>query len=58
MDAEKYCRDIKDYIIKMKSLNNLVGMSGMTLRSTIKRQLLRDMRRRISIIPSTDLNDE
>jgi hypothetical protein len=31
MDAEKYSGDIEDYIVKMKRLNNLVGMSGVTL---------------------------
>jgi hypothetical protein len=36
MDAEKYSGDIKDYIVKMKRLNNLVEMSGVTLRTTIK----------------------
>ena len=30
MDAEKYSGDIEDYIVKMKRLNNLVGMSGVT----------------------------
>jgi hypothetical protein len=58
MDAEKYSGDIEDYIVKMKRLNNLVGMSGVTLRTTIKRQLPKDFRRRISLMPSTDLDDE
>jgi hypothetical protein len=58
MDAEKYSRDIEDYIVKMKRLNNLVRMSGVTLRTTIERQLLKDLRRRISLMPSTDLGDE
>jgi hypothetical protein len=31
MDAEKYSGDIEDYIVKMKRLNNLVGISGVTL---------------------------
>jgi hypothetical protein len=58
MDAEKYSGDIEDYIVKMKRLNNLVGMSGVTLRTTIERQLPKDLRRRISLMPSTDLDDE
>jgi hypothetical protein len=58
MNAEKYSGDINDYIVKMKRLKNLVGMSGVTLRTTIKRQLLKDLRRRITLMPSTDLNDE
>jgi hypothetical protein len=58
MDAEKYSGDIEDYIVKMKRLNNLVGMSGMTSRTTIERQLLKDLRRRISLMPPTDLDDE
>jgi predicted transglutaminase-like cysteine proteinase len=44
MDAEKYSGDIEDYIVKMKRLNNLVGMSEVTLRTTIERQLLKDLR--------------
>jgi hypothetical protein len=44
MDAEKYSEDIKDYIVKMNRLNNLVGMSGVTSRTTIKRQLPKDLR--------------
>jgi hypothetical protein len=37
MDAEKYSGDMEDNIVKMKSLNNLVGMSGVTLRTTIEK---------------------
>jgi hypothetical protein len=44
IDAEKYSGDIEDYIVKMKRLNNLVGMSGVTLRTTIERQLLKNLR--------------
>jgi hypothetical protein len=58
MDAEKYLGDIEDYIVKMKRLNNLVGISGVTLRTTIERQLPKDLRRRISLIPPTNLDDE
>jgi hypothetical protein len=58
MDAEKYSRDIEDYIVKMKRLNNLVEMSGMTLKTTIKRQLTKDLRRSISLPPSTNIDDE
>jgi hypothetical protein len=43
MDAAKYSGDIEDYIVKMKRLNNLVGILGVTLRSTIERQLLKDL---------------
>jgi hypothetical protein len=42
----------------MKRLNNLVGMSGVTLRTTIKRQLPKDLRQSISLMPPTDLDDE
>jgi hypothetical protein len=58
MDAEKYSGDIEDYIVKMKRLKNLVGMSGVTLRTTIERQLPKDLRRRIFLMPSTNLDDE
>jgi hypothetical protein len=58
MNAEKYSGDIEDYIVKMKRLNNLVEMSGVILRSTIERQLPKDLRRRISLIPPTDLDDK
>jgi hypothetical protein len=58
MDAEKYSGDIEDYIVKMKRLNHLVGMSGVTLWSTIERQLPKDLKRRISLMPATDLEDE
>jgi hypothetical protein len=43
MDAEMYSGDIEDYIGKMKSLNNLVGKSGVTSRTTIESQLLKDI---------------
>jgi hypothetical protein len=42
----------------MKRLNNLVGMSGVILRTTIEKQLPKDLRRRMSLIPSTDFDDE
>jgi hypothetical protein len=58
MDTEKYSGDIEDYIVKIKALNNRVGMSGVTLRTTIKRQLPKDLSRRIFLMPSTDLDDE
>jgi hypothetical protein len=58
IDAQKYSGDIKDYIVKMKRLNNIVGMSGVTLRTTIKRQLLKDLRWRISLRPLTHLDNE
>jgi hypothetical protein len=58
MYAEKYSGDIDDYIVKMKRLNNLVGISGVTLRTTIERQLPKDLQRRISFLPSTDIDDE
>jgi hypothetical protein len=43
MNAEKYSEDIKDNSVKMKRLNNLVGMLGVILRTTIKRQLPKDL---------------
>jgi hypothetical protein len=58
MDAERYSGDIEDYIVKIKRLNNLVRMSGVILRTTIERQLPKDLQRRISLMPSTNLNDE
>jgi hypothetical protein len=58
MDTEKYSGDIEDYIVKMERLNNLMGMSGVTLRSTIERQVPKDLRRRISLMLPTDLDDE
>jgi hypothetical protein len=39
-------------------LNNLVGMSGVTLRTTIKRNALKDLWRRISQMLFTDLEDK
>jgi hypothetical protein len=44
MNAEKYSGDIEDYIVKMKRFNNLVGMSGVTLRTTIEGQPPKDLR--------------
>jgi orotidine-5'-phosphate decarboxylase len=44
IDTKKYSRDIEDYIVEMKRLNKLVGMSGVTLRTTIERQLPKDLR--------------
>jgi hypothetical protein len=35
-----------------------VGISGVTLRTTIERQPPKDLRRRISLMPSTDLDDK
>jgi hypothetical protein len=58
MDAEMYSVDIEDYIVKMKRLNNFVGMLGVTIRTTIKRQLPKNLRKRISLMPSTDLDNE
>jgi hypothetical protein len=58
MDAEKYSADFEDYIIMMKRLNNLMGMSGVTWRTTIERQLLKDLRRKILLMLSTDLDNE
>jgi hypothetical protein len=42
----------------MKRLENLVGMSGVTIRTTIERQLPMDLRRRIFLMPSTNLDDK
>jgi hypothetical protein len=58
MQNAKYSGDIEDYIVKMKRLNNLVGMSAVTLTTTIERHLSKDLRRSIFLIPSTDLDDE
>jgi hypothetical protein len=58
IDAEKYSGDVENYSVKTKRLNNHVGMSGVTLRTTNERQLSKDLQRRISLIPSTDLDDE
>jgi hypothetical protein len=58
MNANKYSGDIKDYIVKMKRLNNLVGMLGVTLKTTIEIQLLKDLWRRISLLLSIDIDDE
>jgi hypothetical protein len=44
MDAVKYSGDIENNIVKMKRLNSLMGMSGVTLRTTIERQLPKDLR--------------
>jgi hypothetical protein len=43
INAEKYSGDIEAYIVEIKRLNNLVGMSGVTLRTTIKRNALKDL---------------
>jgi cell division FtsZ-interacting protein ZapD len=45
MYKQKYSGDIKDYITKMKALNNIFGMSGVIFRKTIKQQLLKDLQR-------------
>jgi hypothetical protein len=36
MNAKRYSEDIEDYIVKMKRLNNLLRMSGVTLRTIIE----------------------
>jgi hypothetical protein len=43
MDAERYSGDIEDYIVKIKRLNYLVGMSGVTSRTTIERRLPKEL---------------
>jgi hypothetical protein len=58
MDADKYSGDIEDFIMKMKRVNNLVEMSGVTLRTTIARYLSKDLTRKISLMLSTDLDNE
>jgi hypothetical protein len=58
MDAEKYSGNMKDYIVKMKRSNNLVEMWGVTIRTTIGRQLLKDLQRRILLMSSSYLDYE
>jgi hypothetical protein len=43
MNAKSYSRDIEEYIVRMKWLNYLVKMLGVTVRTTIERQLLKDL---------------
>lgn len=58
MQAEKYVGDIGDYILKIKRYNNLVRMTGVTLRGTIEQQLPFNVRMRLSVIPEIDDDDE
>jgi len=58
MNAEKYAGDIEDFIMRIKTLNNLVHMSGIPLRYTIEKQLTRTMRHRLSQFPDLDLDQD
>src|SRR3978361_1931145 len=58
MNAEKYAGDIEDFIMRMKTLNNLVHMSGIPLRYTIEKQLTRTMRHRLSQFLDLDLDQD
>src|SRR5437588_12896220 len=58
MDAERYENDIGEFILKMRHLNNMVRISGVTLRTTIERQLPRKMRRHLSMEQETLDDDE
>src|SRR3978361_689728 len=58
MYAEKYAGDIEDFIMRIKTLNNLVHMSGIPLRHTIEKQLTRTMRHRFSQFPDLDLDQD
>ena len=44
MDNLKYKDDISTYIEKIRSLNHSVGMSGVTLRSTIQTAIPQEIR--------------
>src|SRR3978361_131967 len=56
MYPEKYAGNIEDFIIRIKTLNNLVHMSGIPLRHTIEKQLTKTMRHRQSQFPDLDLH--
>ena len=56
--AEKYTGDIEDFIMRIKTLNNLVHMTGIPFRHTVERQLTRTMRHRLSQFPELDLDQD
>ena len=56
--AEKYSGDIEDFILRIKTLNNLVYMTGIPFRHTVERQLTRTMRHRLSQFPELDLDQD
>src|SRR3978361_1055922 len=58
MYVEKYAGDIQDFIMKIKTLNNLVHMSGIPLRHTIEKPLTKTMRHRLSQFPDLDLDQD
>jgi hypothetical protein len=43
INAEKYSRDIDNYIVKMKMLNNLMVMFGVTLRTNNESEPPKDL---------------
>ena len=56
--AEKYSGDIEDFIMRIKTLNNLVHMTGIPFRHTVEKQLTKTMRHRLSQFPDLDLDQD
>jgi len=56
--AEKYSGDIEDFIMRIKTLNNLVHMTGIPFRHAVEKQLTRTMRHRLSQFPELDLDQD
>jgi hypothetical protein len=56
--AEKYSGDIEDFIMRIRTLNNLVRMTGIPFRHTVEKQLTRTMRHRLSQFPELDLDQD
>src|SRR5437660_1338968 len=58
MDNVKYKDDISKYIEKMRSLNHRVGMSGVTLHSTIQMATPQEICYQLLYSPKTNNNDD
>src|SRR6266849_6430942 len=50
--------DIEDYIMRIRTLNNLVRKTGIPFRHTVECQLTRTMRHRLSQFPELALNQD
>jgi hypothetical protein len=56
--AERYSRDIEDFIMRIRTLNNLVCMTGIVFRHMVERQLTSTMRHRLLQFPELDLDQD
>jgi hypothetical protein len=56
--AEKFTGDIEHFIMRIRTLNNLVRMTGIPLRHRVERELTRTMRHRLSQFLELDLEQD